>query len=359
MKIDAIVDLQYGSTGKGLIAGYLSQKNDYDIVVSANMPNAGHTFVEEDGTKRIHKVLPSGVYSKGLRIIGIGPGAVFSIERLHQEVRGLRDAGITAKVVIHEGAAILNEEHARMERENLSGISSTMQGSMYAMVEKMQRSRSRTNVAAFDMESVWGSDDLNIEVVDAAEWVEIMYHANHILCEGSQGYSLGINAGFYPYCTSRDCTVWRLLADCALPVGGELKVIGTARVHPIRVGSLPGTTSGGCYPDQKELSWEDIDQKPELTTVTGRERRVFSFSYMQIREAMIANRVDEVFLNFCNYAPRTAIQIANRVDEIGFEMMNKRYSRDGFSSFTKEYAPRIVKYMGWGPAADGVMEVTK
>lgn len=38
--VTMIVDLQYGSTGKGAIAGYLSTKNDYDTVISANMPNA-------------------------------------------------------------------------------------------------------------------------------------------------------------------------------------------------------------------------------------------------------------------------------------------------------------------------------
>lgn len=358
MKIDAIVDLQFGSTGKGLIAGYLSTVHKYDVAVSANMPNAGHTFVEPDGTKRIHKVLPSGIYSDSLRIIGIGPGAVFDIERFHQEVRGIRAAGISAKVIVHENAAILKPEHANAEKQSLSGISSTMQGSMYAMVEKMSRSRSRTNVVAFDREKVWGDDDLgDVDVVSNAAWVEIMAHAKHILCEGSQGYSLGINAGFYPYCTSRDCTVWRLLADCALPVSGELKVIGTARVHPIRVGSLPGTTSGGCYSDQVELSWEDIGQKPELTTVTGRERRLFSFSYQQIREAMLANRVDEVFLNFCNYAPRESIRIANKIDNIGVDLLMQRYERDGLVS--REYAPKTVKYMGWGPAAADVMEVGK
>lgn len=358
MKIDAIVDLQFGSTGKGLIAGYLSTVHKYDVAVSANMPNAGHTFVEPDGTKRIHKVLPSGIYSDSLRIIGIGPGAVFDIGRFHQEVRGIRAAGISAKVIVHENAAILKPEHTNAEKQSLSGISSTMQGSMYAMVEKMQRQPSGNTAKNHELQ-IFGDPmaELGIEVVGNAAWIEIMANAKHVLCEGSQGYSLGINAGFYPYCTSRDCTVWRLLADCALPVSGELKVIGTARVHPIRVGSLPGTTSGGCYSDQAELSWEDIGQKPELTTVTGRERRLFSFSYQQIREAMLANRVDEVFLNFCNYAPRESIKIANKIDNIGVDLLMQRYERDGLIS--REYAPKTVKYMGWGPAAADVMEVGK
>lgn len=352
-KIDAIVDLQFGSTGKGLLAGFLSEKNDYDVVVSANMPNAGHTVVEKDGTKRIHKVLPSGVYSKNLRIIAIGPGAVFSIERLHQEVRGLREAGIEAKIVIHECAAILRESHAELERQTLNGISSTMQGSMYAMLEKMERSIQPTppNVAGRNIGAIEGDvSSLGIKVVSADAWMEIMAMAKHILCEGSQGYSLGINAGFYPYCTSRDCTVWRLIADCGLAPGENVRVIGSARVHPIRVGSLPGTTSGGHYSDQVEMTWEEVGQKPELTTVTGRERRVFSFSYKQIRAAMLANRVDEVFLNFCNYAPRVAITVAANIDRIGAELLQRRCDWPVVDA-------SVVKYMGWGPAASDVLEV--
>ena len=60
-KVDIIVDLQFGSTGKGALAGYLAANSDYDVVVSANMPNAGHTFIDSKGQRMIHKVLPSGI----------------------------------------------------------------------------------------------------------------------------------------------------------------------------------------------------------------------------------------------------------------------------------------------------------
>lgn len=355
-KIDAIVDLQFGSTGKGLIAGYLSERRDYDVVVSANMPNAGHTYVEKDGTKRIHKVLPSGVYSKNLNIIAIGPGAVFDIDRLHQEVRGLRQAGIKAKVVVHPMAALLLPGHAEVERNTLGTISSTMQGSMAAMFEKMRRQPS-SNVARDHELQIIGDPmaELNIEVVSVQLWMEIMRCAKYILCEGSQGYSLGINAGFYPYCTSRDCTVWRLIADAGLAPAGKVNVIGTARVHPIRVGNFEGNSSGGHYADQVEMTWEEVGQTPETTTVTGRVRRVFSFSHRQIREAMMANNVDEVFLNFCNYAPRSAIEIAARIDRV-WQALRSDYAEYP-EYWSGSSAPKVVKYMGWGPSGADVQEV--
>ena len=43
-KVDVLVGLQFGSEGKGLIAGYLGNSGLYDTVVNCNMPNAGHTY---------------------------------------------------------------------------------------------------------------------------------------------------------------------------------------------------------------------------------------------------------------------------------------------------------------------------
>lgn len=356
--LTAIVDLQFGSTGKGLIAGYLSQKDNFDLVVSANMPNAGHTFVDKEGRKWINKVLPSGVYSPALKHIAIGPGAVFDPARLVQEIEELRVRNIMASVIIHPNAALLMAEHKDAEQA-LNGIASTMQGSMEAAINKMRRRSTVSNVVddcrgylqAFN--TVDGTNLAN-HICDHDEWFRITNTAQNILMEGSQGYSLGINAGFYPYCTSRDCTVWRLIADCGLTMKDRMHVIGTARVHPIRVGHTVGGYSGDHYGDQEETSWEALGVPAETTTVTGRVRRVFTFSHQQVSEAIIANRVDEVFLNFCNYDPRAAIQIAERINEYGNRAVVERHA---FAGLSLNY--QMVGYMGFGPRAEDVLEVAK
>ena len=340
--LTALVDLQFGSTGKGLLAGFLSLRNDYDVVVSANMPNAGHTFVDKDGIAWVHKVLPSGVYSKNLKSIMVGPGAVFDPRQLSKELNYLSQQGITAEVVIHPHAAVLFPEHREAEAAGLNHIASTMQGSMEAMVQKLRRGENANTV-----ENCMSSIPLPAKIVSVTEWNTIMRDAREILVEGSQGYSLGLNAGFYPYCTSRDCTVWRLLADAGVMVGAhQLKVIGSARVHPIRVGNTPGGFSGDHYEDQEELSWEKLGQTPEKTTVTQRVRRVFSFSEIQIRDAMLANKVDEVFLNFCNYDPMMAIRVAAIIDKVGqFRIPDWAVPEDHVT----------VRYMGFGPSAADVL----
>lgn len=355
MKVTAIVDLQFGSTGKGLLAGYLSTKRPFDMVVSANMPNAGHTYVEPDGFARVHKVLPSGIYSKEMKFIGIGPGAVFDVNRLIFEVVAIRERGITAHILIHAQAGVLKPEHRETEQNSLSHISSTMQGSMEALVEKMRRGPGANTADNLPDDIGAELERMGVYVVANAEWMRVLSSCENVLVEGSQGYSLGISAGFYPYCTSRDCTVWRLLADCAVPVNPRnMEVIGSARMHPIRVGNTPDGYSGGCYNDQIELLWEFVGVAPELTTVTKRERRVFSFSVEQIRQAVTANCVDSIFLNFCNYDPGLLPVLIQRIDEA--TVLNSEYAKTmNMPSYMR--MPSLVRFLGFGPAGHHVMDL--
>lgn len=300
-KVDIIVDLQFGSTGKGLIAGYLAETREYDTVVTCNMPNAGHTYIDSKGNKMIHKVLPNGIVSPALRAVMIGPGAVFDPARLMKEVneaRALGYLGTEVEILIHPNATVLREEHAETERGSLSGISSTMQGSMAAMVHKMSRPLLDAPIAANAGLIGFGWAGF---VCTHEEWRDALEQAEEILAEGSQGYSLGINTHFYPFTTSRDCTPARFLSDMGIPHNFLRRVIGTARTYPIRVGNTADGFSGPCYEDQSETSWEELGQTAETTTVTGRIRRVFTFSLEQIREAAFYCAPDEIFLNFCNY----------------------------------------------------------
>ena len=306
--VTMVVDMQFGSTGKGLMTGYWAEKNSPDVVVNCNMPNAGHTYIDSKGQKMILKVLPNGLVSPGLKYVLLGPGSVFSLERLQEEINMVSELGYlqNAELVIHPEAMVLRATHKATEQATLSGISSTMQGSAAAVIEKMMRSGDAStakNVASqgADEDGAPLPEWFASAIATHAEWIEILKGANKILAEGSQGHSLGINAGFYPYCTSRDCSPARFLSDMGIPVGMLARVIGTARTYPIRVGNTPDGFSGGHYPDQWETTFEAIGQADEFTTVTGRKRRVFTFSMQQIQEAAFWCCPDEIFLNFANY----------------------------------------------------------
>lgn len=336
-KVDMIVDLQFGSTGKGLIAGYLAAERGYDTVVTCNMPNAGHTYIDTLGQKMVHKVLPNGIVSPELRAVMIGPGAVFDPKRLKMEISIAKEFGYLqgAIIMIHPNATILHEKHAAAERATMSGISSTMQGSMAAMVDKMSRNTTKTlSPLAQD------SDDPTVVeyVCTQAEWIDALQEAEAILAEGSQGYSLGINTEFYPFTTSRDCTPARFLSDMGIPHDMLRTVIGTARTYPIRVGNTADGYSGPCYQDQHETTWDELGQTAETTTVTGRIRRVFTFSHEQIKEACFYCAPDEIFLNFCNYMPTDFHRLIEEIEH-----------NTGVQ----------VRYQGWGPAHNCVDDYAK
>ena len=329
-KATMIIDLQYGSTGKGLIAGYLAEKEGYDTVINANMPNAGHTYINSVGRKWMHKVLPNGIVSPNLKCVMIGPGSVFEPSRLQKEIDDSTDLLENVRIMIHPLASVLDPHHREMEAQVLNGISSTMQGSAAAMVEKIWRQKDQNPTA---IDNLVG--DLRQYLCSIDEWRSALNEAKSILIEGAQGHSLGLNAGFYPYCTSRDCTPARFLADCGVPHKMLGRVVGTARVHPIRVGNTKDGHSGGHYPDQYEMNWDDLGVEAETTTVTGRIRRVFSFSRWQIEAAIFDCQPDDIFLNFCNYDDEDSKFAIEQIKEAGGK----------------------IKYLGFGPTIDDVREL--
>lgn len=352
-RVTMIVDLQFGSTGKGLIAGYLAEREAPDTVINANMPNAGHTYVDAKGRKFMHKVLPNGVVSPNLKRCMIGPQSVFSLEQLRKEAEECKDLlsyggpkfRVYNKLIIHPDAVVLQDSHRELEQANLSKISSTMQGSMAAIIDKMMRDPNRD----FRAVTVLKGTEFEYNVATHDQWRKHLMEAEHILAEGAQGYSLGINAGFWPYCTSRDCTPARFMADMGLPHSWLTRVVGTARVHPIRVGNTPDGYSGDVYPDQIETTFEALNQKTELTTVTKRPRRIFTFSFEQMKQAIFACQPNEIFLNFCNYDGAEAYRVRKQIESIA----NHRIVR------SNKHGPKIVRYLGWGPSFNDVEDISE
>jgi adenylosuccinate synthase len=91
------------------------------------------------------------------------------------------------------------------------------------------------------------------------------------------------------------------------------------RTHPIRVGNVVEDGrqtgfSGGFYPDCREMTWEQVAAESgmppaeaaelaerERTTVTKRIRRVCTFSFEGLRDAVRVNGATKLVLNFIQY----------------------------------------------------------
>ena len=123
-----------------------------------------------------------------------------------------------------------------------------------------------------------------------------------------------------------------------VPIGKLRTVIGSMRTLPIRVGG----TSGPGYPDQYELQWSDVGVAPEKTTVTNRDRRIFTYSRQQIEEAIFMCEPDEVFLNFCNYVGQLKVDdIIRHVEACGSQVT------------WAGYGPRHEDIINYGPITAG------
>lgn len=309
-----IVDLQFGSTGKGLIAGFLAERDNPDTLITAWAANAGHTYIDRAGNKYVHTMLANGVVSRKLSRVLIGPGSLIDPVALDRELQACGHLLRNAEVLIHPHAAVITQEHRDLEAGPMTKIGSTKKGVGEAAIQRIRRDPDNMNVAGNSLE-----EGPHPALVDAGlsglvctinEYNNAVDRADRVLIEGAQGYSLSMYHGFYPYTTSRDVSTHQILADCGIPakMGRRINVIGTARAFPIRVANRYDESgaqvgwSGPCYEDQQELDWQrHLGREPELTTVTKLPRRIFTLSAAQLRDAARMCGVDSLFLNFVNY----------------------------------------------------------
>lgn len=304
-----ILDLQFGSTGKGSLAGYLANKEQPDTIATAWGPNAGHTYIDPNGRKFIHRMLANGIVSSKLKNLCIGPGSVIDAQCLFKEMVECSDLLHGVNIIIHSQAAIVLPEHLDTEKSMVS-IGSTMKGTGAAVMQRIQRDPEHMNTAdeCFPISIIRAAMEIGVTItICSARYAQALNQAQVLQVEGAQGFSLSIYHGLYPYTTSRDVTPAQVMADCAIPWSIKPEVYGTLRTFPIRVanryddeGNMIGTSGPGYY-DQEELSWADVGIEPELTTVTQLPRRIFNFSYAQLADAVLQCAPDKLFLNFANY----------------------------------------------------------
>lgn len=318
-----------------MIASYLASKyhNEVDVCVTNAGPNSGHTCYHE-GEKIILKQLPTFaiIAAKMDRIIPIyiAPGAIVNVDVLNKEA-----SQYPGEIFLHRKAAVVRADDVDAEREtasSMSAIASTQQGVGMALSRKINRHEDA--VVESIHHDIWAP---NIQLTNwAPRWDSMS-----AFYEVSQGFSLGINSQFYPNVTSRECTVMQALADARIHPDHLVRSYMSIRTYPIRVGNLGENSSGAFYDDQEETSWDKIGVEPEMTTVTGRVRRVFTFSQRQYGEALIANRPRYVLVNFMNYlkAPSERVEFVRKLRET--------HSRVGIT-------PTL--WYGYGPRAEDIKE---
>ncbi|MCP4394333.1 MAG: hypothetical protein GY804_08750 [Alphaproteobacteria bacterium] len=137
----------------------------------------------------------------------------------------------------------------------------------------------------------------------------------------------------------REITIPSAMSDAQVHPKYLGKVISVIRSYPIRVGNIKDSSgneigwSGPFYKDSKEISWGDINVPPEITTVTGRPRRICTFSMSGYRNMLTTLLPDYIVLNFANYLSKKQLK----------ELLSK--------------CPEIT-HIGLGPRTGDVKELT-
>lgn len=346
-RASVIFDGQFGSTGKGLAGAWVGEHNAIDWATTNASANAGHTSII-DGKPIVLFHIPSTYLTarmNGHPKIYINAGAIVDIDVLEREIAEL---GIRhAEIVVNPNAAVILPEDKEAEadlRSSQAKIASTQKGVGAALARKIRRDG--PNLGQY-IEKTYRKVPFQVSTVSLNRE---MQEGASVVVEVPQGFSLSLNSsGFYPYTTSRDCTLQQGMSDAGVAPRLFYKSMAVLRTFPIRVGNIVDDQgrqigfSGQVYPDQRETSWEELGLAEERTTVTKRVRRVFTWSSKQYEHMLRHSMPDIAFLNFANYGTTSRINaIANQMKEV-----------------EKRLGLSVLHYYGYGPASDDISEYVR
>lgn len=341
-RIDLVFGGQAGSEGKGKVAGYMALRHDYRLAICDFAPNAGHTWRSGECRVVVSQV-PVSHISDGLRL-AIAPGSILNVDNLLSEIEKF---GLWDRIAVDPRAMVVMQHHREAEAELLKRISSTCKGAGAALSEKVMRLPGL--VLARDVPAL---SRFISPVVD-----EIAKCDGDILVEGAQGFDLDIDFGLqYPHCTSRHTTPAAIMSRCGINPRQIRDCIAVIRTYPIRVGNVveDGVQVGysGDYAGSSELAFETIADRAgmsevpqEITTVTGKPRRIFEFNMARFRMMMQMTGANRVALMFADYL-NDAIFGASSPDSL---------SMQGVSEFIDNMKPTLtacdaqLSHVGTGP----------
>ena len=311
--VDVMVGGQYGSEGKGQIAGYLAK--NYDVLVRVGGPNAGHKVRSQNGTVFTYHHLPSGCKDSGADVV-IGAGAVVNPENLLGEIEA---CGLTPeRVFIDPQAMTITEEDKEEEKRLVSSIGSTGQGVGLASARKITERWNGSTLARNDSRLAPFVNGTTTERLERA------YRTNKkVFLEGTQGSALSIHHGIYPHVTSRDTNVAGCLAEAGISPARVRRILLVVRSYPIRVANPSDSNDSGYM--KKEISFDEIAdrsglcaqdlKRAEKTSTTGRDRRVSEFDWELFRRSCALNAPTDIVLTFADYIDAKN-QDAHRFDQL-------------------------------------------
>jgi adenylosuccinate synthase len=300
--VDVLVGGQYGSEGKGNIVHYLAR--EYDVLVRVGGPNAGHKVFRRDQDPFTFHQLPSGALGNPKATLVVGAGAVINLDAIRREISEL--ALSVDKLMIDPRAMIIEQKDISREIKNLRDqIASTAQGVGVATARKILNRRPGS-----DVRLAGEVPELKYYIGDTVEFFASCFSSGRrIMLEGTQGTSLSIHHGPYPWVTSRVTTAAGCLAEAGLSSRHVRRIVMVCRTYPIRVGNTrTGQTSGpmsapirlAVISKRSGIPLAEL-KKTERTSTTHRPRRIAEFDWAQLRRSLVLNGPTDIALTFADY----------------------------------------------------------
>ena len=254
----AVLDGEAGSCGKGKACGRIA--TDTTIILGASitncMPNAGHTFVDDEGNSFVFRNIPIAIINPYTELF-IGPGSAIDMDVFVKEYESVKDLLKGRKIYVHEMVPLIEERHKKYERRHIKS-GSTFKGCGAVAMEKLIR----------DPRTKYFETYKDAVVVSSKEWKDrLKEHLDnpyeYVMLEGAQGCDLGINhSGNFPYTTQRNVSTAQMLADSGIPADCLLQTIMVIRPFPIRISNITNDgryINSGSYGTGRQLTWTDVN----------------------------------------------------------------------------------------------------
>lgn len=329
---------QFGSEGKGAFTAALVRKlhQEFDVhptLVRVAGPNAGHTAYDDQGRKWSLRQIPVGAVVDHESDIIIGQQSEIDLEVIRSEIDQLEEAGISIldRLSIDHACTVIESWH--QERELTISTGTTGKGIGGARAARLMRT-------AGTMRDLAPPD---LPIGDTVAALRATGWGQHIVIEGTQGYGLGLHTSYYPYVTSSNTRCGDFLAMTGIQPWEFASVYPwlVFRAHPIRI-------AGNSGPLEAEITWEEVGQPTEFTTVTKKPRRVAAWDPDLAQAALRDNgapKVNAVF-TFADYLEPMLSGATERSDAV-----------DEFVRYVEEsLLQHPVRWIGTGPQTGVWME---
>lgn len=322
-----VVGAQWGDEGKGKLIDILAENIDIAVRYQGGN-NAGHTVIV--GKKEyIFHLIPSAILRSSKTCV-IGNGVVIDPNALLEEIRGLKNHGLTInnhRLKISCNAHVVMPYHRIMDqlretkRSYKIGTTGRGIGPCYSdkigrmgirMIDllnpRILKSKLQDNLnekndifskvyghQRYDFKKIYEEylvygRRLKPYICDTSLFLNKAIKQNKkVLFEGAQGTFLDVDFGTYPFVTSSNATIGGVCSGCGVPPIQIGKIIAAVKAYTTRVGEGP-------FPTEFDPKMNDLirDKGREFGATTGRPRRCGWFDSVLVRYAATINGAYEL-----------------------------------------------------------------